>query len=102
MILPPSERYGEICYSGRAILLSSVTVLTTLAGLPTTTAPAGTSEVTTLPAPMTAPEPMVTPGRMVQFPPIQTSSPMWTSAPLATPVRRASGSSGWLMAKMQV
>ncbi len=58
--------------SGPEISLSSQTHLTNRAGLPTTTAPAGTSLVTTLPAPTTAPSPMVTPGRTVQLAPIQT------------------------------
>src|SRR5439155_22404308 len=37
----------------------------TRAGTPTTTAPSGTSLVTTAPAPTTAPSPMVTPGMMI-------------------------------------
>ena len=39
------------------------TTPTCFAGTPTTTAPAGTSFVTTAPAPITAPSPIVTPGR---------------------------------------
>src|SRR5207302_3212150 len=45
---------------------------------PVTTAPAGTSLVTTAQAPTIAPSPMVTPFRMVARAPIQTPSPMRT------------------------
>ena len=44
-------------------------------GLPAANTPAGTSRVTTLPAPITARAPMVTPGRMIAPPPTQTSAP---------------------------
>src|ERR1022692_3366991 len=50
------------------------------AGLPTTTAPGGTSLETTAPAPMMLPEPTVTPGRMIARAPIHTSSAMITGA----------------------
>src|SRR5678816_2842700 len=43
----------------------------TRAGLPATTAPAGTSFVTTLPAPTVAASPMVTPQRIVAPEPIE-------------------------------
>src|SRR6266702_1542470 len=43
----------------------------TRAGLPATTAPAGTSLVTTLPAPIVAPSPIVTPQRIVALEPIE-------------------------------
>ena len=52
--------------------------LTTRAGTPTATQPAGMSSETTAPAPITAPSPMVTPGRMVTLPPIHTSLQMVT------------------------
>src|SRR5215510_4766172 len=42
----------------------------TRAGFPATTAPAGTSLVTTLPAPTVAPSPISTPQRMVALEPI--------------------------------
>src|SRR4051794_3652196 len=45
-----------------------------VAGLPTTFALAGTSAVTTLPAPIIAPRPMVTPGRIVALAPIDAPS----------------------------
>jgi hypothetical protein len=50
--------------------------LITLAGLPTANEFAGTSLVTTDPAPIVLPEPMVTPGQITVFPPIQQSLPM--------------------------
>src|SRR5581483_1278645 len=43
----------------------------TLAGTPATTAPGGTSCVTTAPAPIIAPSPMVTPQRIVAWEPIE-------------------------------
>src|SRR5690606_29557274 len=50
------------------------------AGLPTTTAYAGTSRVTTAPAPTCAPLPMVTPGRTIAPTPTSASSSMTTGA----------------------
>ena len=44
------------------------------AGLPTTTAWAGTLRVTTAPAPTMAPRPMVSPGRIVALAPIDAPS----------------------------
>ncbi len=63
----------------------------TVAGLPATTAPAATSLVTTLPAPITVRSPIVTPGQMIDPPPIQTSSPIVTGLPNSC-VRRRSAS----------
>ena len=73
------------------------------AGLPATTAQAGTSLVTTEPAPITAWEPTVTPSTITTFEPIQTSSPMvmprsvsgcrWTGR---------SGSIAWLKPRIEV
>src|SRR6266481_3564033 len=54
----------------------------TLAGLPTTVVPGGTSRVTTLPAPTMASSPMLTPGRTIAPPPIQTLLPIRTGTPL--------------------
>lgn len=73
------------------------TFFTTLAGLPTTTVYAGTSFVTTLPAPTVAPRPMDTPGSMTTFPPIQTSAPMDMGRPYSGPrvPSRRVGSVGW-------
>src|SRR5581483_10053547 len=51
------------------------------AGLPATTAPAGTSRVTTAPAPTSAPSPIVTPPR--------TTAPEPIEAPRSTRVRRS-------------
>ena len=48
----------------------SARVRITLAGLPNTTVLAGTSFVTTDPAPTNAPSPMVNPGRIVAFEPM--------------------------------
>ena len=48
----------------------------TRAGLPPTTAPAGTSLVTTAPAAITALSPTLTPSRITTWDPIQTSLPM--------------------------
>jgi len=48
----------------------------TLAGLPTATLPAGTSRVTTAPAPITTRSPSSTPGRMMADAPIQQWRPM--------------------------
>src|SRR6185437_9919704 len=58
------------------------------AGFPATVAPAATSRVTTLPAPITAPSPIVTPGMMSAPPPIQTSAPIRTGRPNSSPSRR--------------
>ncbi len=57
-------------------------VPTTRAGTPATTAPAGTSLLTTAPAATTAPSPMVTPLRTMARVPTQTRSPMVTGAAL--------------------
>jgi hypothetical protein len=54
--------------------------LCTRAGLPKTVAPAGTSRVTTLPAPMSAPSPILIPGRMIAPPPVQTFPPIADAA----------------------
>ena len=51
----------------------------TRAGTPPATAPAGTSRVTTAPAPMTQPSPRVTPAVITVLVPIQQSGPMTTS-----------------------
>ncbi len=51
------------------------------AGLPATVTPAGTSRVTTLPAPTIALSPTVMPGRISAAPPIQTFGPMVTDRP---------------------
>src|SRR5262249_19505121 len=47
----------------------------TCAGFPTATAPAGTSRVTTAPAPITAPAPMCTPSSTITLLPSQQPSP---------------------------
>lgn len=58
----------------------SATDRITRAGEPTATVPAGTSFVTSEPAPTTAWSPMVKPGRRVTFEPIHTLRPMTTRA----------------------
>ena len=60
-------------------------VRTTLHGTPAATTPAGTSWVTTLPAPITDPAPMVTPAHTVAFAPIQTFSSMVIGAEVPIP-----------------
>jgi hypothetical protein len=55
----------------------------TLAGLPATVTPGGTSRVTTLPAPMMASSPTVMPGRRIAPLPIQTLRPMRIGLPLS-------------------
>src|SRR3546814_2118963 len=57
---------------------SAVICRITLAGLPATTQFAGTSFVTTLPAPTTAPSPTLTPGSSTAAPPTQTLRPRMT------------------------
>jgi hypothetical protein len=64
-------------------------------GFPATVAPAGTSRVTTLPAPTTASSPIVTLGRMIAPPPIQALGRMRTGRPNSSPLRRSAGSRGW-------
>ena len=59
--------------------------LSNRAGLPATTAPAGTSFVTTLPAPTVAPSPIVTPQKIVAFEPME--APRFTSVRMHLPVR---------------
>src|SRR5262249_38058895 len=65
------------------------------AGLPKAAAPAGTSRVTTLPAPISASSPMDTPGRTMAPAPIQTLRPMWTGRPSSRPEARTAVSRGW-------
>jgi hypothetical protein len=73
--------------------------LITTAGFPAATQSAGTSFVTTDPAPITARSPMVTPLRMMLCAPMKTSSPMamgfvaQSSQPRGP--RRVSASSAW-------
>lgn len=70
------------------------------AGLPATTWKAGTSLVTTLPAPMVTPLPIVTPGSTITLPPNQQSSPTVMGTPSSgpcTPLRR-NGSKGCVAA----
>ncbi len=67
-------------------------------GLPAAITPAGTSFVTTLPAPITEPAPTVTPGHRIAPPPIQTSSPIVTGAADSSPRARVVTSSGWVAA----
>lgn len=59
--------------------------LTIRAGLPATTWKAGTSFITTLPAPTVTPRPIVTPGRTVTPPPNQQSSPIVIGLPSSGP-----------------
>src|SRR2546430_953271 len=51
-------------------------VETTRAGMPTATAPAGTSSRTTAPAPMTARGPIETPSRILAPAPVQAPAPI--------------------------
>ena len=67
----------------------------TRAGFPKAVAPAGTSRVTTLPAPISAPSSIETPGRMIAPPPIQTLRPMRTGRPNSRPEARPASSRGW-------
>jgi len=53
--------------------------------------PAGTSLVTTAPAPITALSPMVTPGRTIAPPPSQTLSPIVIGDAASSLRRRGSG-----------
>src|SRR5581483_6168588 len=62
-VLPPLQTANRAQAAG-------ATDLSTFAGLPATTAPGGTSFVTTLPAPMSAFSPTVTPHRSVAPDPI--------------------------------
>jgi hypothetical protein len=71
------------------------------AGLPKAVAPAGTSRVTTLPAPISASSPMLTPGRMIAPPPIQTLRPMRMGRPNSKPAARSAGSRGWSVANLR-
>jgi len=61
------------------------TFLIIRAGFPATTWKAGTSFVTTLPAPTVTPRPIVTPGSTMALPPNQQSSPMVIGAPSSGP-----------------
>src|SRR5690606_34926619 len=72
--LPPQWRHAAISRMTRH-------------GFPAANAPAGTSRVTTLPAPMTLLDPMVTPGRTFAPPPIHTSEPIVTGLPNSRPRR---------------
>src|SRR5690606_9050897 len=85
-------RTSREAHSGRGPCAGSV--FRTRAGFPATTTSAGTSRVTTLPAPTTARSPMVTPGRMIAPPPIHTSFPLVTGWPLSSPAARVAASSG--------
>ena len=60
------------------MLSASVSVRITLAGFPAAKLFAGTSRVTTLPAPITQLSPIVTPGRIVVFAQIQQFFPTCT------------------------
>src|SRR5689334_1622849 len=66
----------------------------TRAGLPKAVAPAGTSRVTTLPAPISASSPMATPGRIIAPAPIHTLRPIRTGRPNSRPDARPAGSRG--------
>ena len=55
------------------------------AGLPTAVTAAGTSRVTTLPAPISALSPILTPGRIIAPPPIHTLRPMRIGRPNSNP-----------------
>jgi hypothetical protein len=57
------------------------------AGTPLTVTPAGTSFVTTAPAPMMALSPIVTPGRINAPMPINTSFPMVQRPAIETPIQ---------------
>lgn len=65
------------------------------AGFPATVAPAGTSLVTTAPAPISASSPTVTPGMMSAPPPIHTFLPILMGRPNSKPWARSAGSRGW-------
>lgn len=80
-VVSPAQRHGA-----RSSSVASGSVLTTLAGLPTATDRAGTSLVTTEPAPIVLPSPIVTPGRMMQPPPSQQSAPMVMALAASLPV----------------
>ncbi|KAH9219862.1 hypothetical protein DL95DRAFT_384068, partial [Leptodontidium sp. 2 PMI_412] len=73
------------------------------AGLPATTWKAGTSLVTTLPAPTVTPRPIVTLGQTVTFPPNQQSSPTVIAPPSSGPLMplRRNGSRGCVAAKKE-
>ncbi len=66
------------------------------AGLPATTAPSGTSRVTTAPAPITASRPIVTPGSTTAPPPSHALSPTVIGRADSHLARRSSGSRGWV------
>src|SRR5687767_7937608 len=79
---------------GKPVVLQKATheepPCTTWAGFPATEAPAGTSDVTTAPAPIRAPQPMRTPLRIIAPMPIQTSSSMITGLVLYAGRKRRS------------
>ena len=60
-------------------------------GTPAAITPAGTSRVTTLPAPITLPSPMVTPPQTVTLAPSQTLLPSVMGAEVWMPSVRCSG-----------
>lgn len=66
----------------------------TRAGLPKAVAPAGTSRVTTLPAPISALSAIETPCKTMAPAPIQTLRPMQTGRPNSSPEARPVGSRG--------
>ena len=70
---PPGSLDAWAAYQDRAEGGSTTRIPAIRAGLLRAVAPAGTSRVTTLPAPITALSPMVTPGKMIAPPPIHTS-----------------------------
>ena len=63
-------------------------------GLPTASTPAGTSRVTTLPAPTTARSPTLTPGHTITPPPSHAPSPIAIGRALSQPELRSAASSG--------
>src|SRR6266576_1902526 len=83
---------GDRTFSRKA---HSVPLRRCRAGLPITVTPAGTSRVTTLPAPITAPSPTVTPGRTIAPPPIQTSRPISIFLPSSMPLFLCAKLRGW-------
>ncbi len=63
-------------------------------GLPAATTPAGTSRMTTLPAPTIESRPIVTPGQTMTPAPSQAFSSIATGRPSSIPAARSSGSRG--------
>src|SRR3954465_7805536 len=94
--MEPSGDVPDGGYAGSWTVPSSPIPRPTRAGTPIATTPAGRSRVTTAPAPTTVCSPIVTPGQTITPALNQTLSPTTIGLADSQPIRRGSGSIGWV------